>query len=432
MVIMKRCLLLFFLCLSLILSFLAFTSGETALAANNGWKKENGSWYYYLDSGRRATGWIKSNSKWYYLYRTGKMATGWVKVSSKWYYLNKNGDMRTGWIKSGTTWYYLDPSGAMATGWRFVNGKWYFLKSSGAMATGWIKHNSKWYYLNSDGSMATGWLKTGGSYYYLNSSGAMVTGWQYIGGKWYFFSDSGSAYKNQWLKSGINWYYLGNDCSMLSNTSITINGTTYYFDAGGRWISDQQLMLEKTATSKKTNQIVLVVGHNLTFWNKNSAGSWVKEIDAYCGYGKNGFISASSMTEYSNASPIGSFPITLAFGRGSNPGTSMTYRRITSNSYWSSANNSTYNTWVESSTPITGEQLIRYSEYRYALAVGFNINPIVYGRGSAIFVHCKSTSHWDTAGCISLEENYMLSLMKRLKNGAYIIIVPNISSMAAY
>ena len=60
------------------------------------------------------------------------------------------------------------------------------------------------------------------------------------------------------------------------------------------------------------------------------------------------------------------------------------------------------------------------------------MNPTVLGRGSAIFLHCKSTDHWYTGGCVSIEENEMLQLMLLLHDGAYMIIVPDTASLVGY
>ncbi|MEH7118595.1 S8 family serine peptidase, partial [Neobacillus vireti] len=50
----------------------------------NGWKQEDGGWYYYKQS-VKATGWLKDGKLWYYLDQTGKMQTGWLKDKNKWY-----------------------------------------------------------------------------------------------------------------------------------------------------------------------------------------------------------------------------------------------------------------------------------------------------------------------------------------------------------
>lgn len=60
-----------------------------------GWKKINGSWYYYRQHDKQ-TGWQEINDTWYYLDSSGKMLTDWQKVNGNWYYLNSNGAMVTG------------------------------------------------------------------------------------------------------------------------------------------------------------------------------------------------------------------------------------------------------------------------------------------------------------------------------------------------
>ncbi|MDG7077127.1 choline-binding protein CbpG [Streptococcus pneumoniae] len=60
-----------------------------------GWKKINGSWYYYRQHDKQ-TGCQEINDTWYYLDSSGKMLTDWQKVNGNWYYLNSNGAMVTG------------------------------------------------------------------------------------------------------------------------------------------------------------------------------------------------------------------------------------------------------------------------------------------------------------------------------------------------
>ena len=174
----------------------------------------------------------------------------------------------------------------------------------------------------------------------------------------------------------------------------------------------------------------MVVDHTLTLFSKAN-GKWTKVISSYCGYGKNGFKPASERREGDKTTTVGAFKLPLAFGPGKNPGTSMTYRQITKNSYWS-GDYDTYNTWVESSYRVPGEHLIDYVEYKYAMAIGFNMNPTVYKRGSAIFLHCKSADRWYTSGCVSVPEDVMLTLMKKTKNGAYMVIVPEREMLRNY
>ncbi|MEH7335340.1 hypothetical protein V7161_22220 [Neobacillus drentensis] len=156
-----------------------------------GWKWENGKWYYYNDQAVKLTGWLEDGEDWYFLGKDGAMATGWVNDKGTWYFINSDGTMETGWVKDKGTWYFLKSTGAMATGWVKDKDTWYYLKSTGAMATGWAKVGTKWYFLKSTGAMATGWLKENNKWYYLDGNGVMQTGWVKIIGKRYFFNSNG-------------------------------------------------------------------------------------------------------------------------------------------------------------------------------------------------------------------------------------------------
>ena len=187
--------------------------------------------------------------------------------------------------------------------------------------------------------------------------------------------------------------------------------------------------LPATNTASKTKQIIVVVDHDLSLWQKAADGSWKRAFRAYCGYGKNGF--SANRHEGDKTTPVGSFPILHAFGTADDADTDMTWKQITETSYWSGEPGS-YNTWVESPYRISGEHLIDYYQYKYAMAIGFNRNPTVRGKGSAIFLHCKSTDHWYTAGCIGVREKYMKRLLKACRNGTYIIMVPKESDLKKY
>ena len=189
-------------------------------------------------------------------------------------------------------------------------------------------------------------------------------------------------------------------------------------------------LVSHTAVAGTTNQIVAVIDHNLTLWER-SGGVWTKTMDVYAGYGANGL--SADRTEGDMTTPIGAFPLLYAFGRDADPGTALEYRQITPTSYFSAAPDSTYNTWVESGTPLEGEHLQDYAnlQYRYAVVIGFNTDPVVIGRGSAIFLHCKGAT-WNTGGCVSVTQNDMLTLLDRLNRGAWIIIVKNAADLQNY
>lgn len=190
-------------------------------------------------------------------------------------------------------------------------------------------------------------------------------------------------------------------------------------------------LVAASRTAGRTNQILTVVDHDLTFWERGDDGTWRKVLSAYAGYGANGL--SADRREGDRTTPIGAFPLLYAFGRDDNPGTDMTYRRITPNSYFSAASDGTYNTWVESSRAVTGEHLADYADlqYRWGIVIGFNTDPVTVGRGSAIFLHCKGSS-WSTAGCVSVERSVMTDILDKVNDGAWIIIVKNTQDLKNY
>ena len=220
----------------------------------------------------------------------------------------------------------------------------------------------------------------------------------------------------------------------MKKTILAVMLSVAAFVASAASAADLKTLLASTHVAHRVDQIILVVDHNMTFWTKNAQGEWNKEMDRECGYGKKGLIDAAQKREGDVKTPVGAFPILHAFGRKPNPGTEMTWKAITPYSYWADdvKKPATYNTWVESKTKIGGEHLIDYYQYDYAMAVGHNTNPQIPGLGSAIFVHVKAKDHWTTGGCISLEEDAMIELLKRARNGAWIIIVKNAADVAKY
>jgi len=111
-------------------------------------------------------------------------------------------------------------------------------KLSGKRPDGWEQKNSEWYYYE-NGTAVTDWKMIGGVWYYFDASGIMQTGWQWITGDWYFFDPSGNMQVG-WKQINGDWYYFYDNGHMVSNDTLNIGGTSYIFDASGRWITEIQ------------------------------------------------------------------------------------------------------------------------------------------------------------------------------------------------
>ena len=172
-----------------------------------------------------------------------------------------------------------------------------------------------------------------------------------------------------------------------------------------------------------STQMIVITGARIgsrsgtmRIFNKN-AGRWVQVFSAPANFGANGLVDGAKRRQGNLQTPTGTWHMdSFLFGQhGSAPsGTKMRYRAITSRSWWSCQPDSTYNTWVESGSHVSGEHLAGATvQYEYAFNTGYNSlpNQRVMGRGTAIFIHCfepagNSLGKY-THGCIALSRASM-------------------------
>ncbi|WP_146113341.1 MULTISPECIES: hypothetical protein [unclassified Arthrobacter] len=121
--------------------------------------------------------------------------------------------------------------------------------------------------------------------------------------------------------------------------------------------------------------------------------------------GSAGFARPGPVYVNSLQTPTGSYSVTEAFGR-SNPGTSLGYRELTEDSYWSGREGRRFNSYFEGAGEFPDEPLWRYmqaGDYQQAAVVNYNRAPDarpVHGRSFAIFLHAGLRETW---GCISTD-----------------------------
>lgn len=127
--------------------------------AKNGWKREDGAWYYYENDVKR-TGWICDNGVDYYLHENGAAATGWTQINGKNRFFSDTGAMRTGWLQTADGLYYMLSNGVAAVGWKEIDGQQYYFNAQGHLQrSSWITEGEDRYYVQADGTMATGWVE---------------------------------------------------------------------------------------------------------------------------------------------------------------------------------------------------------------------------------------------------------------------------------
>ena len=82
-----------------------------------------------------------------------------------------------------------------------------------------------------------------------------------------------------------------------------------------------------------------------------------------------------------------------------------------------------YNRPVKLPYSASAERLWREDHlYDIIVVLGFNDDPVVAGKGSAIFLHLAKADYAPTAGCVALALDDMLAALAQLKPGDCIAI----------
>lgn len=150
-------------------------------------------------------------------------------------------------------------------------------------------------------------------------------------------------------------------------------------------------------------------------------GAWMPALHSMPAVvGRNGYALSSDKKEGDASSPAGMYKLGTAFGTASKPmGVRMPYRSVTRQDYWiDDISSPDYNTWVH----YKGDPRKRWKTferlaiplYKYALVIRYNDEPVLPGKGSAIFMHIWRGPTSYTAGCVALSEANLLAVLRWL------------------
>jgi len=183
--------------------------------------------------------------------------------------------------------------------------------------------------------------------------------------------------------------------------------------------SAHQLVTVQAAPGSTTGALVLWQRRGRCF--HRVAGPWQAELGA-------AGLSAHKR-EGDGATPTGTYRFgSTMYGIAPNPGVAFAYHRLVCGDWWDEdPRSAAYNRFVHvacGARPSFGggsEALWRIApQYRYFAVIDFNADPVVPGRGSAIFLHVSTGK--PTAGCISLPERELVLALRWLRPGAEIRI----------
>lgn len=146
-----------------------------------------------------------------------------------------------------------------------------------------------------------------------------------------------------------------------------------------------------------------------------------------CALGKGGVLPAAEKREGDGASPAGIWPVRRVWYRpdkGPAPETGIPAIALRPEDGWCDApGDARYNKWVPLPCPARHERLWRADGlYDLIVELGYNDDPPVAGKGSAIFLHVARPGYLPTEGCVALAEGDLRAVLKRLQGGSVIEI----------
>jgi len=149
-------------------------------------------------------------------------------------------------------------------------------------------------------------------------------------------------------------------------------------------------------------------------------GTWLLAYDGHairCAIGRSGI--SATKHEGDGASPAGTYAIREGFFRPDRvapPETALKLSPIAKDDGWCDApDDPNYNLPVKLPYAASHEEMWRNDAlYDVVVVIGYNDDPVVARKGSAIFLHICRDDYGPTAGCVAIPLAEMLALLPRL------------------
>ena len=157
---------------------------------------------------------------------------------------------------------------------------------------------------------------------------------------------------------------------------------------------------------------------------KNKDTLCVDDFRFKCVIGKNG--TSKNKVEGDKKTPIGTFslgPLYFRNDRNKKIDTNLKIIKIKKNMGWcDDVNYKKYNKPIKIKKKIKHEKMFRTDhKYDYVIPIKYNFNNPKKNKGSAIFIHLTS-NYKKTLGCVALNKNDMIILLKIIKKDTKIKI----------
>lgn len=147
-----------------------------------------------------------------------------------------------------------------------------------------------------------------------------------------------------------------------------------------------------------------------------------------CTLGRAGIIATEQKIEGDGATPAGHFAFREVYFRADRlppPKTGLVCRPLEKNFGWcEESDHQDYNKLVLIPHPAVTDLMTRDDAlYDIVVIIGYNDNPVIPGKGSAIFMHLARPDFTPTAGCVGLSLEHLREVLLGLDTQSYITIL---------
>lgn len=146
-----------------------------------------------------------------------------------------------------------------------------------------------------------------------------------------------------------------------------------------------------------------------------------------CAIGSSGLVSPQAKTEGDGGTPIGKWPMREIIYRADRlhlPRVSLPIRAMLPTDGWCEIpTDANYNKRVQHPYAVPVDEMWR-DDYLYDIVVplGYNDDPVIPGKGSAIFLHLARRDYAPSAGCVTLALDDLLTVLREAEAGSAVEI----------
>ena len=134
--------------------------------------------------------------------------------------------------------------------------------------------------------------------------------------------------------------------------------------------------------------------------------------------GRSGFALPENKIEGDGKTPLGLYDLGQLYSYEANVDTKLPFQQVDSLDKWiDDSSSKDYNKYLRGETSAKSFEYLKLNgiDYKYCMVIEYNTQPVVKGKGSAIFFHVANETYSPTAGCVAIAEKDMVQFLNWFK-----------------